>query len=505
MSGSLPKIIRRSAPQITAEEAALIQYLISLHTLRPASAKGGLQRLCAHYEGGRRLPISGPVTRDTIRDLVIRLFWSTDTLVRRWSYKGARWVGRADDAHALKERMSSEDDGENLTWAMAALISLANKADVDAHNLSGRIDVTPAMRLASRLFVKPTELILVDPVPLVSVNTDDHMLLKWAALLEGYGQAPDPLFVGNHPTISSLEDLTLHPDHEVAEYSVWARWRGEGYSLANLGITLDRIQTLPGNVKRWAYRLLTKDPAAVVAHLELIQEIAETERDPKAREGLALGIRNLSLVELEPLILDWYEEVPEEDVRYPLLEHMAANADRSGDYENEAARVFQEARGDQPLRNRLLAASEGTALHRRLRAIDTRENFGTAVAEYVRTEKGLFMNTVNIYGSGNSIGSISGDVFNSSVSAVASMKDVRINEQKFLEDVLKFINDADIRPSEKVEVATAVKKVASDPSAENKKSLIASLQALATTSSSIVAVVEGVHKLCEVGSAIFGV
>lgn len=505
MSGSRPEIIRRAAPQIDAEEAALIHYLMRLHGQRPASAKAGLQRLCAHYEAGRRAPLTGPITRDVFRDLVIRLFWSTDILVRRWSFKAANWVCRADDCQALNERMSSEEDTENLTWAMAALLGLSQKREIDAHNVAGRIEITPAMRLASRLFIRKPQLILLEPMPLISINSDDFMLLKWASLLEGYGQAPGELFEGRHPTGASLEELTLHPDPEVAEYSVWARWRGEGYGFANLGIDVDRVQTLPGNVKRWAYRLITKEPSAALAHLDMLQEITETELDKRAREGLALGMRNLQLLELEPIVLDWYEGKPEDEVRFPLLEHMAANADHSGEYETETVKVFGEAQGDQPLRNRLLAASSGTRVNQLLRAIDRKERIGTAISDYAQNEKGLFMNTVNIYGDGNAIGSVSGDVFNSTVSAVASMKNVSVNEKEFLESVLKFIGEADIRPSEKVAVATAVKDITDNPSKENKLSLIGALQTLGATSGSIVAVVEGVNKLCELGKTVFGI
>lgn len=504
MSDNLPKIVRRSAQQIGAEEAALIYYLLSLHSTKPVSAKTGLQRLCAHYEADRRLPLSGPITREAIRDLVVVLFWHTDELVRRWAYKAAHWVARADDAYPLQERIRSEHNPENLTWGMAALISLANRGSVDAPTLTGRIEATPAMRLASRLFLKPAQLLLEKPLPLIKIDTPDSMLLKWGALLEGYGQAPDPLFEGNHPTGAYLEALTEHPDPEVAEYSVWARWKGKEYSLINLGVGLDHLQSLPGNVKRWAYRLLTKDASAVAANLDLMQEVAQSERDLRAREGLALGIRNLPLLALEPIVLDWYEERPEDDVRFPLIEHMAVNADLSADYAQEIVSVFDAARGDIPLRNRILAASVGTRVHPRLRSIEARDSLGHAASHYAQTEKGLFVTNVIVSGDGNSIGSISGNVFNSSVTAVRETKNVTVNEKDYLEQVLKFLGDADVRPSEKQVVASAVKAVAEVPSPENKNALIASLQSLATTSSSVVAVVEGVQKLVELGTALFG-
>jgi hypothetical protein len=341
----------RAAPRrafIPPDETALIKYQIEL-VARPHVVKAGLQRLCDNFEVGLYLSDVGP-----FRNTIVGLAFTGETIVRRWAYKALAHIGAKPDIATLSDRMRNEPDPENLTWIMSAIFSLSREVTVlDLCRETG-VPYSDGLALSSLLYGEKALMRIGTDLPKVNVDKADALTLQWCALLAGYGKAPPNLL---HPRVENktlLGTLNEHPSSEVAEYSVWALWKSPSFSIEDLKIPRHKLLGPPENVRRWINRLVVKNPKFLARNLDLFDDLCDND-GLKAREGLALGIRDVHLPELEKRVLQWFGKEPDAGLRELILEHLALSD--SGD-----TSLFE------LLRDAYTRAEVGGSLRRRLRA-----------------------------------------------------------------------------------------------------------------------------------------
>jgi hypothetical protein len=468
MNGRVSKIVSQ-------EEGELIRLELLLQG-QPRIIKAGLQRLCSHYEVGYRL--ADPHEH---RQLVRALLLDRLVITRRWAYKAIAHLGRREeDIQTLISRLRDETDPENQTWAMAAIIKLAE--DEQVRNICARtgLEFEQPLALAARLLVHEEWLRTEDTPPVIVIGNADALTLKWAALLSGYGRAPPHLFHPKYDNRLLLGELNGHTVPEVAEYSIWAFWRCPDYSYIDLGISLSDISVQPQNVRRWINRVLAKEPVFFEKNLDFF---VERRRDPAptAREGLALGIRRLWLPGLDGRVLDWHADEQEDFIRALLLEHMAHAADKSVDYGDMVERSFRQATRGGELRQRLLAATEGLPLYASLRKIQAKEQMTDAdlfQPQHLTIVEKFTMTNTN-FSAGRDMTAqnmVGGNMIASANAAVQDMNSSREPDQAILTEILRLVGQSSVAPEHQEAAAKAVQEVATDGSPQAKGRLVKALQ-----------------------------
>jgi hypothetical protein len=321
--------------------------------------KAGLKRLTWNYEAGRRLRSSA-----NHRQLLHSLIGEKDASVRNWAYKALGMIGNRDDIERLVSRLREEPSMESQTWGMAGLLRLAKGASIQ--EISGRagLQLSTPLILASRLYA-PQGWWADEPLEPIDISNADPLTLRWATLLDGYGQAPPNLFSARHENRVLLAALNGHDVADVSEYSIWALWQRPDYGFSDLGMPIDALPSRPGNVRRWGYRLLLKDPSAAGVDESMLAEFRQ-DSHPPAREGIALGLGAVRLHEMPAFVLDWLSEETEDQVRHTLLEQLAKQSASDGDFAEIVEAEFRKEPVDSPLQQRLFAATEGLPLYRDL-------------------------------------------------------------------------------------------------------------------------------------------
>lgn len=299
---------------ISQEESDFLRFQLSLRN-QPRAVKAALQRLCAQYESGARL-----VDPNVHRAQVVSLLFDPELIVRRWAYKAIALIGIEENVSPLSLRLREELDAENRTWIITAATPLGGNVRKICADAGFEYGIP--FQLAARLFATEYWLRAESAVPVIPIDNADPLTLKWAALLSGYNRAPEHLFHPRYENAALMRELNRHSEPEVSEYSIWALWHAIGYTIADLGINLDRIDEQPPNVRRWINRLFTKDVTFFSSRLDLLNHLRR-DRDQNAREGLALGLPQTNVQGLDSVVLDWHSGEPEEEIQSLLLEHMA--------------------------------------------------------------------------------------------------------------------------------------------------------------------------------------
>jgi class 3 adenylate cyclase len=153
-------------------------------------------------------------------------------------------------------------------------------------------------------------------------NRLDHL---WLSLL--YGKDASSVRKG------VILDLNLHDNPQVAEYSVWAIYRDSVGGIQDLRIFPQEVPTAPPNIRRWYYRVLTKDPNNLRSNYDLIEYAIRHDDSPPAREGLALGLGRIYPGRaLAKEILQWFYNEDDELVRIALIKHFLNFKNRDPEY-----------------------------------------------------------------------------------------------------------------------------------------------------------------------------
>lgn len=465
---------------ITADEEALIKYQIELVGV-PSVVKSGLQRLCSHLESGRVLKDG-----NLFRNSVMGLIFTGETLVRRWAYKTISYIGKRRDAEALIGKLAQEPDAENVSWIVAAIFALSKDADIIGVCKEAGGATHDLVALASLLYGDRKPGTQDIATPQIDIDSADPLILKWCALLAGYDRAPSNLM---HPRLENsalLGALNMHDVSEVAEYSVWALWKGNSFSISELAIPTSDLTTQPENVRRWINRLVTKSTDFLSRNLDLFDTLNDDE-SRKAREGLAIGIRDVHFPDLVPRVGRWFSAEADRDLRELLMEHMAANV-AIDEHTIELLKEEYAAAGiEQGLRRRLRsAASNKSNLYVEFKRIDARTQMQSAaepIFDGLIEGRGLDMSsktTFNIAGNLNAQNVSGGDIVNIASKSIQSMQQSDPETAKTLEEIVHEVSNLDIDDHKKNAVYDCVNRVAETPSTDNKKKLFDILNDIAS-------------------------
>ncbi len=201
---------------ISEEDENLIDILLRFPDWK--EVKSGLQFLCEKLEAKVILRNKGKISRD-----LTELIWRNEIEVRRWAYKAIALIvdpHRHIDPLVAKIK-NGDPDPENMTWAMAALFSIADQSKIEALIANKSLPLEGTSILAANLYGHEKFSNLSHELPTVDINKADSMTLKWSCLLIGYDKAPDNLFHPNYENRTLLGELNSHDDAHVSEYSIW--------------------------------------------------------------------------------------------------------------------------------------------------------------------------------------------------------------------------------------------------------------------------------------------
>jgi hypothetical protein len=466
---------------ISAAETAYV--LALLQDPDPENKKSGLQRLCTLYRSGLTLRYPH-VFRQTLNGLL----YNVSPKVRRWALNAIALAG--NDAENLQGVLDCielhRNDPEIVVAGVPALFGLSNPRQVNSMLRQRKVPLEGATLLASAQYSEGHRRHLRrNPI---NIERAEPLELRMATLLVGMNKAPENLFHAKHSNRSVIGRLNVHHDGLVAQYSVWAIVENPEFGVGDLTISLKDTESLPANVRGWVYRLVAADDVSAADHLEYIALGSQDESD-EAREGLAIGLRNVFFDGLEETTFEWLPDEPIGRIRDRLLEHMAASAERCPAYLTPVLDLYRAS--DRAAQIRLEGAAQGTSTYRELRRIalaTEQTSLKLNIPDGVTT-----MVVQNINTGGGNIGVVSGEgtVVAQSVQAVSHMNDGD-TLKPLLADLMKFI-EANVRDQEQQRIgAEAVKAVAVNPSKSKLQTVLGWLKALgegsgylATTSHSI--------------------
>ena len=321
----------RSTRYATEADGQLLVYELSSHDIRVA--KRGLQHLCELYEAGKRLRDSG-----IHRQLIHSHLTSDQILLRRWSFKALGLIGNPDDVYRMVAQLKVEGDHETCSWGIAAVIKTAGEADLDTICRNAGQSLDKSLILAARLYAPETWIGRHWKPVTVSLD-DDDLALKWAVFLIGYGKAAGDMFHPTHGNGVFLGELNGHSNAEVCEYSVWGLWQRKDLGAAHATVPLDAIAARPTNARKWLYRLYMRSPEQHGLDADAFDALRKAE-GTSAREGLALGVADLTTDVYDDAILDWFEEEGDPTVRETLLAGMAKHGARNPDFSSQVRAGF---------------------------------------------------------------------------------------------------------------------------------------------------------------------
>jgi hypothetical protein len=296
-----------------------------LASQQPEQIKAGLQRACEVLEGGQAF-----LDYSFLNLVLPGYLLSAEVRVRRWSYKLVALLKDARYLHQLeKALLGFETDPENRGWASAAYNGVADeRRKLKLTNQLSDYKGT-SLELAAKLYARgePAR----DQLDLKGWERET-LARKWLCLLCGYARDNPRTIDQRFGDLDLVRNTVGDTDVEVVEYSIWAEHRHPDGSFRHIRRRPDELLAFP-NVRRWLYRLLTKDEAAALSNLELLTEMMDASKETSevAREGLAMGLADLEFSERRMETIDWFGGEPSPRVRLALVDHLALLANKHHD------------------------------------------------------------------------------------------------------------------------------------------------------------------------------
>lgn len=478
MSGAAP----RRGP-VSAEVAHVIELM--LQSTDPEQVKAGLQRACEVFENGQAF-----TNPEFLRMGLAAHLRSPVTKVRRWAYKLVALLRDPEHIYLLEDALLRiEQDPENRGWAAAAYAGIADERRQE--QLIDQIDDYwgTSLELAAKLYARgqPARAELN-----LQVWEKEPLARKWLCLLCGYAPGSPRTIDQRFGNLDLVRNSIVDSDREIIEYSIWAEHHHPDGSYRGLLRQPDQLLAHP-NVRRWLYRLLTKDSDAAVAHQDLLLEgmLEARETSDVAREGLALGFAKIYSNEFEIKTIEWFANETSYRVKLALVDNLALMANRYdsavarevlvAEYSRQGpssvlgAKILSVSRSDWRLSSLQLSGNIPISLPGTGDLFSSSSN-GQQIIVNIHKEK-IMGNKIEQSGSNNSMaGVVAGDMYESTISALQHQTDQRFNElTPLIASFLKNINTSQIDETEKktaFEAATAV----AEAGGEEKKGKLATLK-----------------------------
>jgi class 3 adenylate cyclase len=300
-----------------------------LESIDPRDRKLGLQLICETVEAGQRIDLS---RNPRLAALVARCKGSADVEVRRWFYKVIGLSRHRGDLPYLLGQLTSEDDQEGLSWAAAALVAIDGQAQgVHALNNAGFSGLEIEQTLVRARYFRPDGPPVEPRAVRRILDTNEPLQLRWLSLVYGKHSALVPIEV--------IRDMNTHEHPLVAEYSLWALVRDPRADASSAAFYPQDLPKAPANVRRWYYRLLTHDPNAILPNWDVV-EFGIKDDDPKAREGLAMGLTETTpRMHNAARLAEWFNTETDRGVRRALMKCFVRNRSRSSIYKALALSV----------------------------------------------------------------------------------------------------------------------------------------------------------------------
>ena len=271
----------------------------------------------------------------------------------------------------------------------------------------------------------------------------------------------------------------------------------------DLAIQPHQYLSQPENVRRWTNRLIAQTPSFLAANLDLFDDLYD-DAALKAREGLALGIRDVHIPELQPHVMQWYGQEIDTDLREIILEHLAVSDDGDTDLFDLLYDQYNRAEAEGSLRRRLRAAVSGRSgkLFQAFRSIDAASYvIGNSAALFANDQsQGSLLTmstnntTFNIGRDLNAQNVAGGDMVAIANESVQQLKQEDAGVANVLEQIISLAREKGAFTAEQsTELLVAVDAVAKEPSQENKGKLLDKMKALA----GVVSVASAATKLPE--------
>ncbi len=342
------------------QEAAYLELLLS--DRNPDNKKLGLQRLCKHYRANFAV-----ANADRFLAQLQYLLEDADPKVVRWALNAMALLGTQRHLPAVKRTTGHYLLDEDIAAAGFSAITAIGGSDalrafldefhlpLEGATLLAAAQQSPS--LAGELATRRIDLGVAGPVE-----------LRLASILIGVGKAPEHMFSAKHLNADVIGDLNTHPDPIVAQYSVWATYENPSLGVNNLRVQNKDIATFPPNVRKYLYRLLASNNDVAARNFDALV-IGSEDDDEAAREGLAIGIKNIFVDGLDTLTHEWLRDEESEVVRQRLIEHMAAQSLRSERYRKPVLQNYLLHTRGSLGRARIEAAARKTPLARDLMEI----------------------------------------------------------------------------------------------------------------------------------------
>ena len=282
----------------------------------PLRVRRGLQLLCALFE---KSALVGEQVRQKAQQLASRVMTSEDSRVRRWLYKLIGLIGDSTYKPFLMRRLEkTEEDPENQAWLVAALCAIEDL--VIARGQIYRTDINASdstVELATQYFGSAPSVWGKERLR-SEMGRGDPLTLKWMSLR--HGSREQGFQLESSSALDIIGELTGHEDPGVAEYATWSLASNSAGQFKYSRIAPEALFDHPANVRRWFYRLMTKDSSGFDTNLDFFREAPKREKDAAAREGLAQGLNGLDWSpELDKIMLEWWEHERNFLVRMQLL------------------------------------------------------------------------------------------------------------------------------------------------------------------------------------------
>lgn len=344
----------------------------------PAAAgkERGLERLCWHYERGRRLRNPHP-----FHGIFIACLYQPIGSVRRWALNAIAAAGtKAAHLQPVLEAIERDRTDEDIfASGIAALVALTGEDESVGLLEKANIPLEGTALLAAAQQADTFR----DQLARQRVNIDlaSAPELRLAAVLIGLDKAPEHLFDLRHENSAVIGRLDAHPDDLVAQYAVWSINEHPSLNLSHMSSPLRDIEGRPERVRGYTYRLITQTDAVAEAHREYVQ-LGSEDPSTRARGGLASGLAKAFFEGMDTTTLDWFDSELEPSIKDELLDHIVLFSNRSVLYEGKALDEYDAAGLGTLKRARMRAAAEGLPLYS---AFKKRDLMGESLQLFVDT------------------------------------------------------------------------------------------------------------------------
>ena len=433
-----------------------------IETGDPVRTKRALQEICKHYRSGFCCP---PALLTGLEQSVVGLLYTQrgDEKVRRWALNTLARLGREQNCleailHTLK---NYESEPQTSAAAIAAIFRLSRRAAL----LLQRLSFDEQMVTLAALQHVDAQKLDLSALPLDTEKASPD-LLKLALVLVGLDRAPPNMLHPRHENAALVKALGGHHDNVVAQYTVWAITENPSLTLNDIGIDIQLVEQQPDNVRGWIFRLIAMSPEDAERNFEYI-ELGCRDPSEEARMGLAIGLKETYFDGLEALILDWFLNEGDGEIRQRLIDHMIRQASECPNYEQIVTEIYEKEPASSAFRNRMEAAAAGTPLYSKFRRAEVADLFGGGAR--------VTNNTYNISGGvqGGAV-SIGGDAKN--FGSIKFEEKTILQIQTELSKLERVLHESQIDEEQKKELLEAVRDAKAEPSAGKVWSLISKIR-----------------------------